>query len=94
MRSENEILEKIRAYIALAHQCDMGKPTDPLPEKFYYAASVLEWVLSEPKEEPLTAIELSELREIMKVWKENIRPTSDGGLSFGAGRPLYPFPGN
>jgi hypothetical protein len=72
MRSEKEIKEKIKAYVILGNQYDGNKCDGHLADKFYYAASVLEWALSEPEkeEEPLSAIELKELRGIMKAWKE------------------------
>lgn len=63
MRSEDEIKLRIATLRAASRS---------------FAAQELEWVINEPKEEPLTQIELRELRAIMKAKRSDCSVTPAG----------------
>jgi hypothetical protein len=66
MRSEKEVVEKIEHY---RKQRDSFQIKSSAWNTYDAVVSAFEWVLHAPKEEPLTAIELKELREIMRERK-------------------------
>jgi hypothetical protein len=107
MRSEKEIRDKIEHY---RQQRDLFQIKSNAWNTYDALVSAFQWVLHAPKEEPLSAIELKELRGIMKAWKEEaeLRGIKQGysqagqgyvqasGGSSGISPSLgkYPFPGN
>jgi hypothetical protein len=85
MRSEKEVVEKIEYY---RKQRDSFQIKSNAWNTYDAVVSAFEWVLHAPKEEPLTTIELKELREIMRERKQSInREATKQGYARASGGP-------